>query len=986
MSIESTSIENNEIVDKSSHIFPNLRGTKAENVIIAHLNINFLQNKFEPLAKLVRGKVDILIISETKIDDSFHTNQFMIDGYSSPFREDRNSHGGGLLIYIREDIPCKRLKTPNISSDIEGIFIELNLNNNKWLLMGGYNPNNERTTYFFNQISKAIDMYLKDYENIILIGDFNTTIAETTTSDFCQMYNLQNLINEPTCYKNPKNPSSIDMILTNRKHSFENSTTVETGLSDHHKMIITMMKGKFKKKDPKIINFRCYKNFDDNLFRDELINALRNTHDDMNYDYFKSTFVAILNKHAPRKKKFVRGNNAPFMNKTLSQAFMHRSKLKNKYNKFPTKQNKISYSKQRNYCVSLLKKEKRKYYNNLNPKIFKDNKTFWQRVKPLFSDKQKGIQSDIIIVENGVTTSDKTKVAEKLNNFFVEAVDNLGIEPYLIQNNNVSKNTQDIIGKYENHPSIKMIKENIKDDNKFSFQDTTPEDLHFQIQNLDTKKAMVENDIPTKILVQTNDIVSNYISNFFNQSRNKQLYPTTLKIADVTPLHKKEEKTLTKNYRPVSLIPVVSKLYERNMYNQIQDYIQNYLSPYLFGFRKGHSTEQCLVIMLEEWKKALDKKGSAGAILTDLSKAFDSLNHELLIAKLSAYGFDNESLEFIYSYLKERKQRTKVGSYYSSWKSIKVGVPQGSILGPLLFNIFLNDIFYFITDISIANYADDNTPYTTKNSITSLLETLEVETNTLLDWFRNNEMKPNEDKCHLLVINQENISVNVGKENISCSSSVDLLGIKIDDKLNFNEHVSKLCKKGNQKLHALARISKYMNKDKLRLIMRTFITSQFNYAPLTWMFHSRTLNNKINRLHERALRLVYEDENLTFQELLDLDESMSIHHRNIQKLAIEMFKIKNNLSPPLMQEIFKDNTNIYDFRNKRCWEPTNVRTVHYGTETISYRGPKTWDMVPQNIKDSLSLAEFKSKIKSWKPNDCACRLCKTFIPQLGFID
>ena len=497
-------------------------------------------------------------------------------------------------------------------------------------------------------------------------------------------------------------------------------------------------------------------------------------------------------------KKFVRGNNAPFMNKTLSQAFMHRSKLKNKYNKFPTKQNKISYSKQRNYCVSLLKKEKRKYYNKLNPKIFKDNKTFWQRVKPLFSDKQKGIQSDIIIVENGVTTSDKTKVAEKLNNFFVEAVDNLGIEPYLIQNNNVSKNTQDIIGKYENHPSIKMIKENIKDDNKFSFQDTTPEDLHFQIQNLDTKKAMVENDIPTKILVQTNDIVSNYIRNFFNQSKNKQLYPTTLKIADVTPLHKKEEKTLTKNYRPVSLIPVVSKLYERNMYNQIQDYIQNYLPPYLFGFRKGHSTEQCLVIMLEEWKKALDKKGNAGAILTDLSKAFDSLNHELLIAKLSAYGFDNESLEFIYNYLKERKQRTKVGSYYSSWKSIKLGVPQGSILGPLLFNIFLNDIFYFITDISIANYADDNTPYTTKNSITPLLETLEVETNTLLDWFRNNEMKPNEDKCHLLVINQENISVNVGKENISCSSSVDLLGIKIDDKLIFNEHVSKLCKKATR--------------------------------------------------------------------------------------------------------------------------------------------------------------------------------------------
>ena len=156
-------------------------------------------------------------------------------------------------------------------------------------------------------------------------------------------------------------------------------------------------------------------------------------------------------------------------------------------------------------------------------------------------------------------------------------------------------------------------------------------------------------------------------------------------------------------------------------------------------------------------EKALDKKGNAGAILTDLSKAFDSLSHDLLIAKLNAYGFDQESLEFIRCYLKERIQRTKVGSCYSSWKLIKIDLPQRSILGPLLFKIFLNDIFYFIANISIANYADDNTPYATDKNITSLLETLEIETNVLLDWFRVNEMKPHEDKCHLLVINQENI-------------------------------------------------------------------------------------------------------------------------------------------------------------------------------------------------------------------------------------
>ena len=228
-----------------------LRGVKAKNVdrpVIAHLNINYLESKFEPLKSLIKENVDILLVSETKLDSSFPSEQFVIDGYSKPIRRDRNCHGGGVLFLVRDDLPCRELTSHTLPDNVEGIFIEITIRKSKWLIMGAYCPHKDKISYFLSSVSKELDKFLPSYENILLLGDYNSTMSEKEMHEFCETYNLENLIKGPTCFKNPSNPSSIDVMLTNKKSSFQNSMTLETGLSDCHHMTITVLKRYFKKK------------------------------------------------------------------------------------------------------------------------------------------------------------------------------------------------------------------------------------------------------------------------------------------------------------------------------------------------------------------------------------------------------------------------------------------------------------------------------------------------------------------------------------------------------------------------------------------------------------------------------------------------------------------------------------------------------------------------------------------------------------------
>ena len=211
-----------------------------------------------------------------------------------------------------------------------------------------------------------------------------------------------------------------------------------------------------------------------------------------------------------------------------------------------------------------------------------------------------------------------------------------------------------------------------------------------------------------------------------------------MKLANVTPVYKKGSRSDKGNYRPVSILPNLSKIFERYVYRQISKFFDAILSKYQCGFRRGHGAQHCLIELLEKWHVSVDQALEFGALLTDLSKAFDCLPHSLLLAKLSAYGFDMKALRFINDYSIDRKERTKISDTYSSWEEILYAVPQGSILGPLLFNIHLCDLFVIMDQHDIANYADDNTPYVSGKKIDEVVKSLEEASGLIFKWFSDN--------------------------------------------------------------------------------------------------------------------------------------------------------------------------------------------------------------------------------------------------------
>ena len=389
--------------------------------------------------------------------------------------------------------------------------------------------------------------------------------------------------------------------------------------------------------------------------------------------------------------------------------------------------------------------------------------------------------------------------------------------------------------------------------------------------------------------------------------------------------------------------------------------------------------------LVENWRQNLDQSKLVGIIFMDLSKAFDCIPHDLLIAKLHAYNVGEDALAYIYSYLKDRKQFVRINESTSNYKNIISGVPQGSILGPILFNVFINDLFFFIKSAILHNYADDNCLEAHASNLNDLVKILENESRNAVDWLEVNNMIPNPKKFQVIISAKRNIpsltnvAINIKGKIINSKSSVDFLGVKLDNELKFDEHISLLCKKAAKQLNALYRIKGFLTFETKKILTNSFIYSNFNYCPLVWHFTSSTSMKMIEKIQDRILRFLCDDFSSSYEELLARTGKSTMQVCRLKSLCTEIYKTIHGNNPIYISDIFKKPSNLHSSRFPNNLEVPRVNQATFGTKSLRAFGPKIWNELPEDIKASESIDIFKSNIKSWEGQSCNCNFCRIIL-------
>ena len=835
----------------------------------------------------------------------------------------------------------------------------------------------------FDQLEKCLQFLDREDKETILLGDTNCDFLpihskEGVSNDLPahserlqEIYNLfgfHQLIESPS-RETLTTTTLIDHIATTNKNNIVTSGIHKSCLSDHYLVFCVRKFRGACKKQHKNISTRQMKNFDQTEFVNDLLGVdwrgiVRNT-DDVNVVVSKWTniFSLILEKHAPTRNRRVSDKFCPWLNSDFKLMCKARDKLKKRAIRSNSELLMQSYRHIRNQVNKLNGQLKREYFTKKIASCEGDLKDTWKTINNVLNKKSK--TTNILSINiDGKQISTSADIAESMNNFFCT----------------IGETLSDKIPKAKN-----PLLENDYDVNprktKFEFHVIDTFQLCKVFGKFKTSKGCGTDGIASYFLKIALPVISESLCDIFNLSIATGCFPDSWKIARVAPIFKSGQTNDRSNYRPISVLPVLARVFEKLIFNQLYDYLDK--NKHLFsnqsGFRALHSVVTCLLNNTDDWYVNMDNGRYTANIFIDLKKAFDTVDHDILLAKLRKYGVENLELTWFTSYLTSRKQFCKVNGICSKTEDIRCGVPQGSCLGPLLFLIYINDLPFSLNKGRVTMYADDTSISYSSSSLADINQTLNSELNELKQWLQGNKLSLNVLKTQALIVGSQpkikKISDKtvdhpqffIGDSQVENVDRTKYLGVMIDRSLNWDEHINNLRTKVSRAIGFLKYSRKFLPQNTLCEMYRGIVEPHFRFCCSVWGCCGVTKLQTLQKLQNRAARIVVKSSfdapampiirSLNWPTVDDIIRS---------EIATTMYKSLNGLVPEYLSNLFSKTSTRYarKLRNTDTDLSLPLRKTNNGQRAISFRGPKLWNQLERDAKQAPSLATFKRRIKN----------------------
>ena len=947
----------------SLNSIPNERGFK-----MAFLNIVSLPKKIDEIRYSMSNKlIDLIAFNETRLDSSITNGMIHLNDYHI-IRKDRSRNGGGVCIYLRSSINYI-IRQDLISSELEAVCVEMiKPHSRPFLVTTIYRPPNASSEFFdhFEKLIKAID---DENKEMYILGDLNCDMLKTDKdSNFptkkiktlYELYQLSQLIDEATRVTMTTS-SLIDHIVTNTPEKISDSGVIHTGLSDHS-LVFAIRKISVVKKQEKKVEIRNMKKFDHQKFVEDLRRQpWENVYffaEDPNamWEIWKELFLEVLDNHAPLQHKKIRTKKVPWITSAIKQLIITRDRLKRKAIITNLEIDWLNYKTSRNKVNIQLRNAKKNYYSTKISDQKCNPKEAWKTINDILGRQRKPtVVNELKLGENSLTNT--KDIAEVFNDYF----SNIG---------------PDLASKIDT-PNLNFQTYIEKAKSEFSaFQPITVSNVYHLLHGLSSNKATGVDKISSKIIEIAAPAISDSLTYIFNQAITLSLFPHEWKTARVIPLYKNGQRNLPGNYRPISVLPVISKIMERILYDQLYNYLTKFelLSDSQFGFRKFHSTATALLDRTNDWYMNLDRKMFNLVVLIDLKKAFDTVDHQILLKKLELYGIKGQALSFLESYLSNRNQKCQIQGSVSSEKLIKCGVPQGSILGPLFFLLYINDLPQCLDKTKPRLFADDTNLTVSGDSITDLETAVNSDLEKLRKWLIANKLSLNVAKTEFMLIgskqmikNISNLQLNVKIENESIKQVYEskTLGVTIDQHLSWKTNTENICKKITSGISALRRLKEFADKQTLLSVYNAIVRPYFDYCCEVWDVFGETQSKRLQKLQNRAARIILNMSN-------DIDHSVALQALGWKPLKTErkkskakiMYKLLNKMGPKSLSNLFtyKGEVTNYKLRNissSLCLPQPRTNNMK---KSFVYDGAHLWNSIPKEIRESKSFSSFRKKI------------------------